>query len=120
MVIKIRSSTFVDNGTQRIHILGYISPMTFARYYSRYNEPLYHGQDIYERDRNSHYAIQKFIKDEISELGLWMLHNKAQATCWIDSGVFNYHPSITQKIFPYGIGFRPNDPLENWFVLRWS
>lgn len=119
MGIKIHRSVLVDN-YQRIHILGCLSPIRFRRYFSKFNDPAFSFNYNYTREQISHFAIKNFIDSEECDLALWLMNNKAKTTGYIDKTVFNYHPSSEYSIFEYGIGFKPDDPLEDWFILRWS
>ncbi len=102
---------------QRIHVIGPIYPRELHEYMSAYNSDAY----VYEWDyqQQAHYAMRRFIRDNYPELSQWLTVNNCQTTNWVDPDIFEVLPN-TQMNFSWGIGFKPDDPVETIFVLRWS
>ena len=114
--MKIRRIHKLRDG-QMIYVLGVISPNLFRAYMDFYSESI-----EWSREQQAHHAIKKLIKQEYSELYQWLCSQDCQTTNWIDDKVFSLPYPFRDEIdlFDWGIGFRPNDPAETWFVLRWA
>jgi hypothetical protein len=66
----------------------------------------------------THFMVEKhfFSSVENQPLVEWFRNNPTEISFWLDRWIFN--SSIWQQC-QYGIMFRPGDPTETAFTLRW-
>ena len=102
---------------QKIYMLGKITPHKFRPYMDRYSTSVEWSQE-----QKAHNAIKLLITHEHTELYQWLFSQNCQTTNWIDDKIFSLPYQFRNQVdyFDWGIGFKPNDPAETLFVLRWS
>lgn len=103
---------------QNIYLMGWIKPYEFSKFYREFNQDaLLHS---WSDQQQAHMAMARAIKFHLPQLAKWLGENNAKTTHWIDPEIFEVYPEADGKGFDWGIGFKPGDPLESWFVVRWS
>ncbi len=119
MTAKIKitgKKTFYDG--QTVYLIGGVKPSEFGRFWDQYKGDAF----IYEWNdqQHAHHAMRSAIRHHLPEMTEWLARNNAVTTCWVDPDIFKAMPQDMKTDFPWGIGFKENDPLESWFVMRWS
>ena len=115
--IKIlKKKTFFDG--QTVYIIGGVKPNEFHRFYKDTEQDSY-IMNWCDQQR-AHHALRRAIRHHLPELTEWISKNNAVTTCWVDPEIFQSYPTDTFTDYDWGIGFKQDDPLESWFVMRWS
>ena len=116
--MKIKQTIKLQDG-QRIHVMGSIHPIEL----NEYMRDCYRSYEYTnERDfvqRESHYALRRYIQHQCDELSDWLAENNCETTNWVNPKIFDELTYGTGD-FAWGIGFRHNDLNETIFTLRWS
>ena len=117
MRVKIQSKkTFFDG--QTIYIIGGVKPYEFHKFYKDTEVDAW-AMEWCDQQR-AHVALRRAIRHHLPEMANWIATNKAETTYWVDPDIFKAMTQDTFTDFPWGIGFKKDDPLESWFVMRWS
>ena len=121
MSIKITGTkTLYDE--QHIYLIGAITPIDFTMFCKPSDDIAFERN--WSKEQRAHYALRRCIRKTMHELAIWLEKNDAHTTYWVDPNIYEVSPVrlpiSTYTKFPWGIGFRYNDPLELIFVLRWS
>lgn len=114
--MKIQETIRLEDG-QKIYVMGVVHPKTFNRYMGEYNSAAIIND--WDHHQQGHYALRKIIRHHYPELAEWLISNNCQTTNWIDPNMLGM-PQWSVVNFPWGIGFKPGDPVETVFVMRWS
>lgn len=116
-LVKIQGKkTFYDG--QTVYIIGGITPYKFHKFYKDTESDAF-VMNWCDQER-AHHALRRAIRHHLPGMTEWLSTNNAETTCWVDPDIFR---SITTDMFtdyPWGIGFKKDDPIESWFVMRWS
>lgn len=116
-LIKIQSKKTFHDG-QTVYVLGGVKPQEFHRFYKdTVNDAFVMNWCDQER---AHHALRRAINHHLPSLIEWLKTNKAITTYWVDPAIFDSYPTDTFTDYSWGIGFKANDPIEPWFVMRWS
>lgn len=117
MQVKIRGKkTFFDG--QTVYIIGGVKPYEFHKFYKDTEHDAF-VMDWCDQQR-AHVALRRAIRHHLPVLTEWISKNKAETTCWVDPEIFQSYHTDTFTDYAWGIGFKKDDPLESWFVMRWS
>ena len=116
MKIKIQDKKILDDG-QVIYVLGGIRAPEFNKFANDIGENVFVCE--WDNQAYAHRVMRSVIKHHLPSLVKWLKENDAETTCWVDLKILETITDIYSE-FSWGIGFRLNDPIETWFVLRWS
>lgn len=117
MRVKINGKkTFYDG--QTVYLIGGVKPFEFYKFY-RETEGDAFVMNWSDQER-AHHALRRAIRHHLPELIEWLSTNNAETTCWVDPDIFKAMTQDTYTDYPWGIGFKKDNPLESWFVMRWS
>lgn len=118
----VRTKHFPDG--QAIHILGSVSAETFQAYWHDTHDQAFVQQ--WSDQQRAHHALRVMVSRRVIDVAQWLDQNQACVTYWVDPAIFSVPPmsinlgSRAYMGFEWGLGFRPDDPLAQWFVLRWT
>lgn len=116
-VVKIQGKkTFYDG--QVVYIIGGVKPAEFHKFYKDTEQDAF-VMNWCDQQR-AHVAMRRAIKHHLPQMTDWLTINNAVNTFWVDPDIFKSMKSDEWTDFPWGIGFKKDDPLESWFVMRWS
>lgn len=114
---KIQNKKVLPDG-QTIYIMGTVQPVWYYPYSKEFEMQAFEHK--WTLEGRGHFAVRKMIKKQFPELAKWLEENNASTTCWIDTEIYRALTSDSWNNYDWGIGFKPNDPLESWFLMRWS
>lgn len=108
----------VLSDSQVIYVMGWIKAYEFYHFYKEFNSQafMYNWCD----QQQAHFAMRKAHSYYSPELVTWLRNNNSKNVCWIDPNIFKAPRTDETTPFEWGIGFKKDDPLESWFVLRWT
>jgi hypothetical protein len=117
MQVKITGKkTFYDG--QTVYLIGGIKPHEFHKFYKDTESDAF-IMNWCDQERG-HHALRRAIRHHLPAMIDWLSTNKAVTTCWVDPEIFQSAMTDMFTDYPWGIGFKKDDPLESWFVMRWS
>lgn len=104
---------------QTIYVLGHMLGATYQDYMDQCSLNNWAGE--WSDEKHQHVALRKFMRFLHSDISEWLREQQAQVTYWIaPSSKSTWEPRYKHMAYKYGIGFRPTDPVESMFVLKWS
>lgn len=117
MQVKIQGKKKFYDG-QTVYIIGGIKPYEFHKFYKDTETDAF-VMNWCDQER-AHHALRRAIRHHLPVMTDWLSKNNAMTTCWIDPEIFLSMTTDMFNDYQWGIGFKKDDPLESWFVMRWS